>query len=267
MRQRKFMEVSRDSWQGLRFMLSSGSGPGGDYTGCTLTLCLAKTYVSIRLPQIIRPAREKVVAQSWDAATVARMGRNWYWDYHRRELGFYVCNNHFVVKFGKQTDSWPGDRSWSCFLPWAEWQQIEHRIYGRGGELWWTETRADVARARAAGGGWFDTYFAAKKAAPAVTFLFVDYDGEVIEARTFIEERTQRIGKGWFRWVHWFRRDRVYRSLDIEFSRQVGPEKGSWKGGTLGHGLEITDIDESHEEAFRRYCDEHGLAFYMRIEQ
>lgn len=34
-----------------------------------------------------------------------------------------------------------------------------------------------------------------------------------------------------------------------------GPEKGSWKGGTIGHSIEMLP-DELHEAAFRRYCDQ-----------
>lgn len=268
MRQRKAVEISRQSHQVFDLMFDSGDGPHGDYPGNTFVVQALGWRVSFRLPDLIQPAREKIVAQTWNAATVARMGRDWYWEYHRREFGVYLTkSNHFVIKYGEQTDSWPGDKTWSCFLPWGEWHRVEQTIYGRGGELWWTETKADIDKTVAAGGHGFDGYFAASKLAPAVSFLFVDYDGEVIEARTIIEGSRYRAGEGWFKWIHWFRKDRVYRSLKIEFSKQVGPEKGSWKGGTLGHGIEIEDRDESHEEAFRRYCLEHGLSFYARVDQ
>ena len=46
---------------------------------------------------------------------------------------------------------------------------------------------------------------------------------------------------------------KIRRSLDLEFSGETGPEKGSWKGGTVGTGIEMLP-GELHEAAFRRYC-------------
>ncbi len=50
------------------------------------------------------------------------------------------------------------------------------------------------------------------------------------------------------------------RYLDLDFSAEVGRRKGSWKGGTLGHAIEMV-TGEAHEAAFRRYCDQNDLTF------
>ena len=78
------------------------------------------------------------------------------------------------------------------------------------------------------------------------------------------EERQWKFGTGWFKWLSLFRKDRVRRSLDIDFSREVGREKGSWKGGTIGHGIEMLP-GESNEQAFRRYCTENNLSFIGEV--
>lgn len=52
----------------------------------------------------------------------------------------------------------------------------------------------------------------------------------------------------------------VRRSLDIQFSGETGTRKGSWKGGTVGHSIDMLP-GELHEAAFRRYCSEHKMAF------
>lgn len=52
-------------------------------------------------------------------------------------------------------------------------------------------------------------------------------------------------------------------TLDLEFSSEVGRRKGSWKGGTLGHGIEMLP-GELHEAAFRRYCAQNDLTFVKR---
>jgi hypothetical protein len=53
----------------------------------------------------------------------------------------------------------------------------------------------------------------------------------------------------------------VKRSLDLRFSDEIGPEKGSWKGGTVGHSIDMLP-SESPEAAFRRYCEQEHRAKY-----
>jgi peptide methionine sulfoxide reductase MsrB len=96
---------------------------------------------------------------------------------------------------------------------------------------------------------------AVKQALSKVYFQIEDYDGEIITASTHIEEREWRFGTGWFSWLSLFSRPKIRKSLDINFSSEVGKEKGSWKGGTLGHGIEMLP-NETHEAAFKRYCQQ-----------
>ena len=58
-----------------------------------------------------------------------------------------------------------------------------------------------------------------------------------------------------FAWLSIFRRAKIRRSLSLTFSEEVGPEKGSWKGGLMGTGIEMLP-GELHEAAFRRYCEQ-----------
>ncbi len=81
-------------------------------------------------------------------------------------------------------------------------------------------------------------------------------------------------GTGWFKWLSWFRAPKIRRSLAIEFSGETGPEKGSWKGGTVGTGIDMRP-GELHESAFRRYCgephrskyNEYHVKFVSRVEK
>ena len=67
----------------------------------------------------------------------------------------------------------------------------------------------------------------------------------------------------WFRWLSVFAKPKISRSLSIEFSEEVGPEKGSWKGGTLGTGTTML-AHEDAEAAFRRYCEEDHHSKYRQ---
>jgi len=215
---------------------------------CSLRISLRNATIIIALPGVVRPHRTKVYPKSWDAETVKRLGRDWYWDIDPRQYGFSLSDGHISVYYGRTGGSCMDssiEQRWGCFLPWTQWRHVRHSLYGLDGEHIYTEQQDhDWAAWRAA-----------KDACPTVKFSIEDYDGEKIEATTTIEEREWRFGTGWFKWLSRFRRPKVCRSLDIQFSKEVGPEKGSWKGGTCGTGIDMLP-GEDHEAAFRRYCNE-----------
>src|SRR3546814_5855436 len=78
-------------------------------------------------------------------------------------------------------------------------------------------------------------------------------------ALPILEESEWKRGKGIFRLLY-IGRNRVGRSLDLRFSSEVGKRKGSWKGGTVGHSVDVLP-GELHEAAFKRYCEKEGLTF------
>lgn len=68
------------------------------------------------------------------------------------------------------------------------------------------------------------------------TYDYTDnFDGEVIPTTIYVDEREWR-PKG-LMWTSLFAKSR--RTIDIHFSKEVGKEKGSWKGGCLGCGYEL----------------------------
>ena len=224
------------------------SGDGDEYAGCSLRIYGFGRWLKIRLPQIIKPSRKKVVP-GWDAETVKRLGRDYYWDYTEREYGVAVnCGNHFCLYLGRQSHDSRDEQRWSCFLPWSEWKHIRWSGYGLQGE-WILNFSKDVRQ-----------WSPEREGLPKAKFRFSDFDGEQIVATCHIEEREWSKGVGHFSWLRFFFRNKIRRDMDIEFSSEVGPKKGSWKGGTLGHGIDLED-GELHESAFVRYCQKHGLTF------
>jgi hypothetical protein len=69
------------------------------------------------------------------------------------------------------------------------------------------------------------------EACPKITYSIRDFDGEVVEATAYLEERTWTKGSGWWKWLRKFNLPRVDRRVNISYSREVGPRKGTWKGG------------------------------------
>lgn len=233
---------AKSSWKPWRCVWSSGGGDDDEPARNRLTIYLRSWIVRIALPNIIRPHRVRHEA-NWDEATIKRLGRNHWFETDAREYGFCLSDGHLIFYLGRQTNDSSTTQSWSCFLPWTQWRHVRYSRYGLNGEHWRTEQKGD-----------FLEEFEAMGKCPSASFEFEDYDGERIIAETRIEEREWCFGEKWFKWLSWFRKPKIVRSLDLKFSAEVGPEKGSWKGGTIGHSIEMLP-GELHESAFRRYCD------------
>ncbi len=231
-----------------------GSGDGDDYPGCRLRVSVGSFTGILALPPILRPWREKVEAR-WDAETIKRLGRDWYWNCYEREYGFSYSEGFLQVFLGRQTHDSSTTQSWSKHLPWSQWRHVRHSLYGLTGEHY-----ADAPTRMRLGDGHADTWWTTQENCPSRSFAFADYDGEQLTAKTRIEEREWRFGDGWFKWLSVFRKPKIVRSLDITFSGETGKRKGSWKGGTIGHSIQMQS-GEFHESAFRRYCAEHSMTF------
>lgn len=68
------------------------------------------------------------------------------------------------------------------------------------------------------------------------TYNYTDpYDGKVVPCRFWVEELEWR--PKWLRWTKRFAK--VRRFIEVEFSEEMGPRKGSWKGGTIGCGFNM----------------------------
>jgi hypothetical protein len=212
--------------------------------------------IEFRLPQIIKPFRIRHKALSWNAETIARMGRDWYDEVFPREYGFRVSEGFLQVFLGPQTNDSVTTRSWSCFLPWTQWRFVRLSLYGLTGEEFWTQRSNGKRRV----GEQDDQRWQAATLVGKACFRLMDYDGEIIKATTHIEEREWLRGDKWCSWLSLFYRPLVRRCLEIQFDRETGPRKGSWKGGTMGTGIDMLP-GELHEAAFKRYCAANKMTY------
>lgn len=226
-----------------------------EYPGASFRLSVAPFTVIIALPSWLVPAEKTRVYPQWDEATIKRLGRNWYWDVKRREYGFTLNEGHLGVSFGRQTNDSSTEQRWGCFLPWTQWRHVRHSLYGLDGSHF-----AEIPQGWRISDGSWEQRQRIVDGCPTVRFSFKDFDGEALTATTRIEEREWRFGTGWFKWLSAFRKPKISRSLDITFSGETGKRKGSWKGGTIGHSIEMRP-GELHASAFARYCREHDMQF------
>lgn len=213
---------------------------------CQMLLTGFGWALRIQLPNFIKPMRIRHEAH-WDAETVKRLGRNYYFETFPREFGFSLSNmgngyDFLQVFHGPRTHDSDTDKTWCCHLPWKQWTNVRRSVYTPDGTHYATEVRGE-----------FFEFMRIKEKCPVVHFGFEDYDGEMIVATCMIEEMEWHRGEGWFSWLRWFYPAKIRRSLDLQFSAEVGPEKGSWKGGTIGHGIDMLK-GETPRRAFERYC-------------
>lgn len=231
---------------------STGSQPigivldsGDDEDTCHMRIYLRSRTLLIELPQMIKKYRRWVDTSRYEWSKPG----GGYWDVHSREFGFRYDDGFLQVFKGPQTHDSLTTKSWCTHLPWTQWRHVRYSLYDRAGTMFWEQRQKKDIRGMKA----FTDQYEAEKACPSMSFLLRDHDGQTISARTVIEEREWRFGEGWFRWLSLFRAPKIRRSLRIEFSAEVGREKGSWKGGLIGTGIDMLP-GELHEAAMRRYC-------------
>lgn len=261
------------SWAGskgyrpLAIVLKSWGSGDDDAGPASLRFSLIWITFIVWLPPILWPQRKRVYPADWGADVVARLGRNWYWDVNVREYGFSYSDGFLQISYGICPCDSLLDQTWSKHLPWTQWRHIRHSFYDLDGKHFWSEIEAETQALRKLGGKVpSDRYEIVRRweeMCPKAKFMIRDFDGAEIEATTHIEEREWHFGTGWFKWLSLFRRPKIRRTLDISFSDETGPEKGSWKGGTMGTSIEMLP-GELHEAAFRRYCDQEHRSKYRK---
>lgn len=227
---------------------------------CSLRLSAGSHSILIVLPHIIKPWREKVYPgpSSWGPEVVARLGRDWYWKIDPRQYGFSYGDGFLQIKYGRTTHDSSTDQSKGYFLPWTQWRHVRQSFYGLAGEH--IATAPETISYILDGGQSWEIAREMQESCPKVVLAFEDFDGEHLTVTTHIEEREWRFGTGWFKWLSLFRKPKISRSLSLSFSGETGRRKGSWKGGTIGHSIEMLP-GEMHGSAFKRYCQEHDMKF------
>ncbi len=254
------LTVARFKWAKAFYILISSGGDDEDEEGFRNHLKIQAFGWAVRLllPNLIRPFVHRRKA-GWDEAMVARLGRDWYEVSFAREYGFqFFEGDSFSILYGVQEHcgNLPQgvvEKRNHWFLPWAQWRHVRTSLFDQNGKHFWSEPDTNKMT-RDERGAVRDDYSEFRRLCPRVPFWIEDYDGDIIRCETHIVEREWRRGEKWCSWLSWFSKPKVRRYLDLWFSAEVGPEKGSWKGGMRGHGIEMLP-EELHESAFRRYCE------------
>ena len=126
------------SWRPLRVVYSSGAHEDGHGPN-TLTVYACGWVARVNLPRLLDDYLVRHVAASWDAATVERLGRNWYEERHPREYGFSLSDGFLILFLGAQTGDSDTTQSWCKHLPWTQWRFHRFSLYDIDGAEFWTQ--------------------------------------------------------------------------------------------------------------------------------
>lgn len=140
-------------------------------------------------------------------------------------------------------------------MPWRlEWVRTSKL---RADNTWYTEKANDSKKWRKENpnASMSDRYNAEKAAEGELWeevhhYPYTTKYGEVqndIEATIGVQEREWR--PRWFKWTKLFKS--IRKSIEIEFSNEVGSERGSWKGGTVGCSYEMLPGETPKETLMR----------------
>ena len=208
--------------------------------------------------------------------------------YSTRRYGFTKFEDTFHIAYGADSNSSIESKVKVFDIPWMQWkfkrrsylyQTSYNRAVGEGarGEVIYNTIleygRLDEApgylyklRRKSADKYTFSDHEIVSNL-PTTDFEFLDYDAEVITAKCRIEEIEWTKGITWCFWLKYFVPNLVRTSVNLEFSKEVGKGKGSWKGGTLGTSIDLLNYEEPIEDAFKRYCEKHKLTFVSKIKK
>lgn len=247
-----FIDLYYKSQRDSVFGITLDSGDNSDYPGNKLVIQVWKYSAWIKIPRIIKPYAQKHTFTTLSPEATARrleqFGHLDYFEYHARRFGFHLMTSGLHTSFGPSTWDSQTTKSGYFSFPWREFDMVLHSFCDADGVEY-------IEKNKAVRLGYKESY-AIKDAMPRYVFLLRDYDGQEIRAYCHMEKRVYRIGTGWVKkYFSALRPTRTFVELDIAFDGETGPEKGSWKGGTIGTGSRAEKGDKLDAQyLIEKYC-------------
>jgi hypothetical protein len=229
---------------------------------CLLNIQFGKRSWWWQIPPIIKPVKKWVDTSKEVWSTNPKGG---YWDYIAREYGFTVSEGHLHLHYGIQPGSWSSkdkknsDHTKVFYIPWSNNTFMGETYFTPEWFEYWT-----VEPLNQKGALDFDSMELIRKYVPKFHIKFDDFDSEKIIATCYITMTKYHRGVSWCRWLKYFTKPIRICRLYVDYDKETGYEKGSWKGGILGHSIPLK-YQENPVETFQRYGAESGSYKYHGI--
>jgi hypothetical protein len=160
---------------------------------------------------------------------------SWGFNYHDNKIWIYIGGG----------GNFEGGRKWKTItMPW-DMTWIRTSTLMKNGHDWFHETKNNrVNWTKDVDGIMIGSYDWLEKNKWKETYPYVDsYDNTTVSATISVTEREWRpLG---FKWTKMFAD--VIKSIYVDFDKEVGKEKGSWKGGCTGCGYDLLSNETPYE--------------------
>jgi len=204
--------------------------------------------------QLIAPIENFVDTSHYEWAKPGPDGRCGYTELTRRKYGVKIMKDSFHAYFGADTDSWPNPHQIYYRFPWMELRRIHVDYLDSSNNL--------VIRYqdKANGAIDFDGLDVARSLVPKTRFKFLDYDKETeVIATVYQTESVYRRGDKWAKFLNHLLPKKVYRHIHVNYDKETGPERASWKGGTTATTFPLND-GETMFDGFRRLAKDENFS-------
>lgn len=164
------------------------------------------------------------------------------------EWGLNYHDNRIWIGIGGGGNYEGGAKFKTITMPWdLTWVRTSTLL--QGGKDWFNETKDNRKSWKEdINGETVGSYEWLKKNKWQETHEYLDkFDNSKVNATISVVEREWR--PLWFQWTNLLAKKR--RSLSIDFDKEVGKQKGSWKGGCVGCSYDLRE-DETPLECLRR---------------
>lgn len=227
----------------------TSANPDNEDNYCTLNIRVFDRCIRVILPPIIQPYKVKQKAKYWSEEDIKRQGRDWYYKYFTREYGFSFWDDSVILDYGLQSgDSSDNPKTTVVSLPWKRYRFVRHSVYDLHGNVYKENKNYKNETSH--------VEYEDRLKAPKATFDLIDlHDNTPVKAEFMLEEREWRLGTGVFKFLSYFTKPLIRRSFKVEFSSEVGGDKGSWKGGVTGTSVDSLP-GELHQQGLDRLCKE-----------
>lgn len=140
--------------------------------------------------------------------------------------GLSIHNATIWIYRGGKGNMHGGNKWWTWSIPFITKKWVRSSILLKD-DTWEHETSLGKKNF------WLESWNTKKK---SWNYDYTDnYDGEVIPTTIYIKQMEWR--PKWLTWTSLFAKKRT--TIDVDFSKECGKEKGSWKGGCLGCSYEL----------------------------
>lgn len=242
--------------------------PWGDDCGyekyCLFHGKIWKWSLWLKVPEFFKPRKKWVDLSKESWATVGKDGRKGYWEHIMRDYGFSFTPDALHVRYGIQPGYWSArdpknsDHSKVFWYPW-KLTHVRHSILDLNQKIVYTSKEWDNLTKPKWNMKHPQAFHFIQDASCIAFFDYYDkYNDCTVTARAYVEEREWHMGL--WKWMRLFTKNFewgrfIRRELYVEFFEEVGPRKGSWKGGVMGCSLYIRPGETTHE-AIERFKNE-----------